>query len=74
MILIISTGMNGRVFRAESCRCISMETVAPFYPKCAISQTMKRQRRSVLQCNAKQDLILISKKVFFDILNLDVFL
>ena len=29
--------------------------------------------RSVLQYKAKQDLILISKKMFFDIFNLDVF-
>jgi len=34
---------------------------------------MKRQRKSVLQYNVKQDFILISKKMFFDILNLDVF-
>jgi len=50
-----------------------MVTVAPFYPKCAISQTMKRQRKSVLQYMVKQDFILISKKMFFDILNLDIF-
>jgi len=34
---------------------------------------MKSQGRSVLQYNAKQELILISKKIFFDIFNLDVF-
>jgi len=34
------------------------------YPKCAISQIMKSQVRSVLQYNAMQDLILISKKLF----------
>jgi len=73
MTLIVSTAVNGQEFRAESCRWISMVTVAPFYPKCAISQTMKRQRKSVLQYNVKQDFILISKKMFFDILNLDVF-
>jgi len=33
-------------FRAgvESCRWISMQTVAPLYPKCVISQIMKSQR------------------------------
>jgi len=41
--------------------------------KCAISQTMKSQGRSVLQYNAKQDLILISKKNFFDMLVIYVF-
>jgi len=49
-----------------------MQTVAPFYPKCAISQTMKSQGRSVLQYNAKEDLILISKKKLFSC-NFDVF-
>jgi len=29
---------------AESCQWISMQTVAPLYPKSAISQTMKSQR------------------------------
>jgi len=64
MILIVRTGVNRRDFRTESCRWISMQTVASFYQKCAISQTMKSQGRSVLQYNAKQDLILISKKKF----------
>jgi len=64
MILIVSTGVNGRDFRTESCLWISMQTVAPFYPKSAISQTMKSQGRSVLQYNAKHDVILISKKNF----------
>jgi len=56
--------VNRRDFRPESCRWISMQTVAPFYPKCAISQTMKIQEKSVLQCNAKQNLILILTKKF----------
>jgi len=49
---------------AENCRWISVQTVAPLYPKCAISPTMKSQKSisNELQCNAKQDLILISKK------------
>jgi len=50
-----------------------MQTVAPFYPKCAISQTMKSQGRSVLQYNAKQDLIFIWKKKLSCSCNLDVF-
>jgi len=50
-----------------------MQTVAPFYPKCAISQTMKSPGRSLLQYNPMQDLILVSKKMFYDILNIDVF-
>jgi len=62
MILIVSIGVNRRDFRTESCRWIRVQTVAPFYPKCAISRTIKIQGRSVLQYNAKQDLILISKK------------
>ena len=59
--------------RAESCRWIRMQIVSPFYPKCAISQNMKSQGRSVLQHNAKQDLTLISKKKIFYSYNLDVF-
>jgi len=53
----------------ESCRWYSIETVALFYPKCTISQTMKSQRsiNNELQNNAKQDVILISNN-FFDIL------
>jgi len=57
----------GKDFRmgAESCRWISMQTVTLLYPRCAISQTMKRQRsiRNELQNTAKQDLISISKKM-----------
>ena len=41
-----------------------MQIVASFYPKCAISQNMKSQGRSVLQRNAKKDLYLISKFFF----------
>jgi len=40
-ILIVSTGVNGRDFRAESCWWINMRTVAPFYPKCAIHKPWK---------------------------------
>jgi len=61
MILIVSTGATWRVFHAESFRWISMQIVAQFYPKCAISQNMKSQGMSVLQHNGKQDLILILK-------------
>jgi len=50
-----------------------MQTVAPLYPKRAISQTMKSEGRSVLQYNAKQDLILISKNFFSYSCNLDAF-
>jgi len=64
MILIGSPVVNGRDFRAESCRWISMQTVGPFYPKFAISQIMKCLGRSLLQYNAKQDLILISNTFF----------
>jgi len=55
---------------AESYQWISMQTVAPLYPNCAISQTMKSQRSisNELQCKAKQDLISISKKISNDIL------
>jgi len=58
IILIVSTGVNGRDFRAESCRWIAMQTVAPFYSKRAISRSMKSQKSisNVLQYNAKQDL------------------
>jgi len=56
-------------FRAKCCRWISMQTVAPFYPKFAISQTKKSQGRSVLQYSAEQDSILISKKFLFWSLN-----
>jgi len=41
------------------------------YPKCAISRTMKSQgsiRNYKVQYDAKQDLILISKKISYDIL------
>jgi len=43
---------------AESCRWISVQTVAPCYPKRAISQTIKSQRNisNMLQYNARQDL------------------
>jgi len=57
----------GEDFRVdtESCRWISMQTVALLYPKCAISQTMNSQRstRNELQYKPKQDLISISKKI-----------
>jgi len=47
---------------------ISMQTIALLYPKCAISQNMKNQERSVLLYETKQDSILISKKKIFDML------
>jgi len=55
---------------AESYRWISMQTVTPLYPKCAVSQTVKSQRSisNELQYNAKQDLISISKKICNDTL------
>jgi len=71
MILVLSTGVNGDGFRmgAERFRWISMQTVAPLYPKCAISQshTMKSQRRisHELQCNAKIDFISFLKKISY---------
>jgi len=39
MILVVSMEVIGRDFHmgAESCRWISMQTVARLYPKCAIS-------------------------------------
>jgi len=58
MILIVSrlqSGVNGRDLRTESCRLITMQTVTPVYPKCAIAQTMKSQGRLVLQYNGKHD-------------------
>jgi len=56
-----------RNVRAESCRWISMLTVAPFYPKCA--QTMQSQRSisNELQYEANQGLSQISKKISNDI-------
>jgi len=53
---------------AESCRWISMQTVAASYPNCAILQTMKSQISisNELQYNAMQDLILISTKSSYD--------
>ena len=62
MILIVSTGANRRDFWTERYQWINMQTGAPCYPMCAISQTMKSQGRSVLQYNAKQDLILTSNE------------
>ena len=67
----LATSLNGWFcMGAESCQWISMQSVAPLYPKCAISQTMKI-RRSIsneLQYKAKQDLIQISKKISNEIL------
>ena len=131
VILIVSTGVNRRDFRAESCRWISMQTVAPFLPKVCnfmnheksgkISAPVWRRRtnrrsccppmsnpstawpdsagrwdnrmaaqllpwdlakqwleglarkKEVLQHDAKQDLILVSKKKIWYSCNLDVF-
>jgi len=68
MILFLSTGVNRDDFRmgAERCRWISVQTVSPLQPKCAIaqSQTMK-VRRSIsgeLQHNVKIDVISLLKK------------
>ena len=49
---------------AERYQWISMQIVAPLYPKCAISQIMKSQKSisNEFQCNAKQNVTLISKK------------
>jgi len=47
----------------ESCRWISMQTVAPLYPKCAISQTMKSINNK-LKYIAKQDLNLSFEENF----------
>jgi len=68
MILFLSTVVTGNDSRTgvERWQWISMQTVAPLHPKCAISQsqTMKSQRNisHELQYNAKIDLISILKK------------
>jgi len=51
---------------AEIYRWISIQTVALFYPKCAISKTLKSPRSisNELQYNDKQDLTLISNIAF----------
>ena len=66
---------------AESCRWISMQTVALLYPKCAISYTMKSQRsisnnelQPPTQCHARVNLIVISKTFFWYSCNLNVYL
>ena len=48
-----------------------MQIVAPFYPKCAISQAMRSRGGSVLQYNAKQDHNFEDN--FFDILEVRCF-
>jgi len=47
-----------------------VQTLAPLYPKCALSQTTRSQRSisNELHYNAKQDLISVSKKITDDIL------
>jgi len=51
-----------------------MQTVAPLYPKCAISQIMKSQWSSnELQYKAKEDFISISKYISSDIIVISVF-
>jgi len=67
MILVLITEVNGRHFRTESCQWISIQNVAPIYPKCAISQTTQNQRSISIerQYKAKQDLIQISKKTSY---------
>ena len=66
---------------AESCRWISIQTVALLYPKCALSQTMKSQRsisnnelQPPTQREARVNLIVISKTFFWYSCNLNVFL
>jgi len=51
----------------ESCRWISMQTMAPLYLTCGTSQTMKSLRSisDELQCKARQNLISISKMKIF---------
>ena len=74
MILVVSTGVIGRRLSYWS-RKLELDhyaTVALLHSKCAISQNMKSQGRSVLQYNAKQDLISISKKNFFDMLVIQI--
>ena len=68
MILIVSTPVNGRDFRAESCRLISMQPVEPFYPKCAISQTMKSQGKISVSVQCQERFNLNFGEIFFDIL------
>ena len=69
--LVKKTSANGDDFLigAEIYRWISMQTAAPLYPKCAISQTMEIQRsiNIELQYKAKQDLISVSEKIYCDI-------
>ena len=69
MILVLSTGVNGDDFRvgAERCRWLSMQTVAPLYAKCVISQIMKSQRSitNELQHNVKIGLVSILNKKFY---------
>ena len=80
LILVLCAAVNGVDFRmdAESYRWISMQTVAPLYPKCAISQshTMQSQRSisNELQHNAKIDLNLNVEKNSYDILVIHMFL
>jgi len=52
----------------EMYRWISMQTVAPLYPKCAISQSQTMKSQSIsneLQYNAKIDLIAILKNISY---------
>jgi len=69
--LVKKTSANGDDFLigAEIYRWISMQTAAPLYPECAISQTMEIQRsiNIELQYKAKQDLISVSEKIYCDI-------
>jgi len=68
MILIVSPAVNGRDFRAESCRWISIQTVAPLYPKCAISQSMKSQGKISAPVQRQARFNLNFEENFFDIL------
>jgi len=48
---------------------VNMQTVAPFYPKCAISLTTKSQGRSVLQYNISApilNVLLLHQSRFFE--------
>jgi len=79
MIMNLSTGVKGRDFRAESCRWISVQTMAPFYPKCAISPKVcnftnhKNSTKISALVQYQARFILISEENFLCSCNLDVF-
>ena len=72
MILIVCTGVNRKDFRTESCRWISMQTVAPLYQVCDVTNQEKSGTISAsVQCQARFSLNFEEK--FWYSCNLDVF-